>query len=119
VAVTVAPLYVNCFDSGFVFGTKYRCLAFHLVFYRGLGCDDRVTDCLILQESVQISLKIGLLSKKKYNAKFGIIKPILFFKIWILIEDYMRINATFGFFESFSISSEIELRLGPSQIKIF
>jgi hypothetical protein len=45
----------------------------------------------------------------------SIFEPTIF-KFWILIEDYMRINDTFGFFNSFSISSEIELGLGPSQI---
>jgi hypothetical protein len=37
---------------------------------------------------------------------------------WILIEDYIRINDTFGFYDSSSIRSEIELGLEPSQIKI-
>jgi hypothetical protein len=31
--------------------TKYRCLASHSVFYRGFGCDDHLTDSLILQGS--------------------------------------------------------------------
>jgi hypothetical protein len=49
---------------------------------------------------------------------FAIFKPTIF-KFWILIEDYIRINDTFGFSDSFSISSEIELGLGSSQIKFF
>jgi hypothetical protein len=49
---------------------------------------------------------------------FDIFKPTIF-KFRILIEDYMRINKTFGFFGLLSISSEIELGLGPSKIKIF
>jgi hypothetical protein len=46
---------------------------------------------------------------------FAIFEPT----IWILIEDYIRINDTFGFFDSLSISSEIELGLGPTQIEVF
>jgi hypothetical protein len=46
---------------------------------------------------------------------FAIFRPKIF-KFWIPIENYMRINDTLGFFDSFSISSEIELGLGPSQI---
>jgi hypothetical protein len=49
---------------------------------------------------------------------FAIFKPTIF-KFWILLEDYIRINDTFGFFDSSPISSKIELGLGPSQIKIF
>jgi hypothetical protein len=45
--------YVNCFDNGFLFGTKYRYLAFNSVFYRRFGCDDCVTDSLILQRSIR------------------------------------------------------------------
>jgi hypothetical protein len=41
------------------------------------------------------------------------------FKYWNHIENYVRINDTFGFFVSFSISSGIELALGSSQIKFF
>jgi hypothetical protein len=43
------------------------------------------------------------------------IKPTIF-KFWILIENYIRINETFEFFDSLCIRSEIELGLGPSQI---
>jgi hypothetical protein len=49
---------------------------------------------------------------------FAIFKPIIL-KLWILIEDSIIINDTFGFSDSLSISSEIELELGPYQIKIF
>jgi hypothetical protein len=49
---------------------------------------------------------------------FAIFRPTIF-KFWILIEDHIKINDTFRFFDSLSISSEIELGLGPSQIKIF
>jgi hypothetical protein len=49
---------------------------------------------------------------------FAIFKPKIF-KFWILMEDFMRINDTFRFFDLSSISPEIELGLGPSQIKIF
>jgi hypothetical protein len=49
---------------------------------------------------------------------FAIIKPTIF-KFEIIIEDYKRINDTFGFLDSWSISSEVKLGLGPSQIKIF
>jgi hypothetical protein len=49
---------------------------------------------------------------------FVIFEPKIF-KFWILIEDCIRINDTLKFFDSLSISSEIELGLGPSQIKIF
>jgi hypothetical protein len=41
------------------------------------------------------------------------------FKFSILLEDYIRINEPFGFFDTLPKSSEIELGLGPSQIKIF
>jgi hypothetical protein len=40
------------------------------------------------------------------------------FKFWILLEYYIKINETFAF-DSLSISSEIELGLGPYEIKIF
>jgi hypothetical protein len=49
---------------------------------------------------------------------FAIFRPTIF-KFWILTEDYIRINVTFGFFDLFFISSETKLGLGPSQIKIF
>jgi hypothetical protein len=49
---------------------------------------------------------------------FAIFKPTIF-NLWILIEDYTRINKTAGFFDSLCRSSEIELGLGPSQIKFF
>jgi hypothetical protein len=49
---------------------------------------------------------------------FAIFTPTIF-KFWILIETYLRINDTFGFYDSLFISSEIELGLGPSLIKIF
>jgi hypothetical protein len=42
---------------------------------------------------------------------FAIFKPTI---LWYLIEDYIRINNTFGFFDSLSISSEVELGLGLS-----
>jgi hypothetical protein len=41
------------------------------------------------------------------------------FKFWILIENYIITNDTSGFFDRFSISSGIELELGPSRIKGF
>jgi hypothetical protein len=44
---------------------------------------------------------------------FAMFKPIIFI-FWNLIENYTRINDTFGFFDSLSISSEFELELGPS-----
>jgi hypothetical protein len=47
-----------------------------------------------------------------------VISKLSIFKIWILTEDYIWINDTFGFFDSLSISSEIELGLGPSRSKI-
>jgi hypothetical protein len=49
---------------------------------------------------------------------FAIFRPTLF-KFWIIIEEYIRFNETFGFFDLLSISSETEFRLGPSQIRIF
>jgi hypothetical protein len=49
---------------------------------------------------------------------FVISRPTIF-EFWIRIEDYERINETFGFFDLCSISSEIELGLGHFQIKIF
>jgi hypothetical protein len=56
-AITVAPLSLDMyifFDNGFLFGTKYRCLASQSVFYRYLfGFDDCLTDFLILQGSVR------------------------------------------------------------------
>jgi hypothetical protein len=45
--------YVNCVDNGSLFGIKYCCLASHLVFHRGFGCDNRVADSLILQGPVR------------------------------------------------------------------
>jgi hypothetical protein len=47
---------------------------------------------------------------------FAIFKPTII-KFWILMEDYVRI-INIWFFDSWSISSEIELGLGPSQINI-
>jgi hypothetical protein len=49
---------------------------------------------------------------------FAILKPKIF-KFWIHIEDYIRNNNTFGFLDSSSKISEIELGLRPSQIKVF
>jgi hypothetical protein len=47
-----------------------------------------------------------------------VFSPISNLQSSIHIENFMRINDTFWFFDSLSISSEIELGL-PSQIKIF
>jgi hypothetical protein len=49
---------------------------------------------------------------------FAFFRPTIF-KFRILIEDYMRINETFGFFDLLPISSEKKLGLEPSQIKMF
>jgi hypothetical protein len=49
---------------------------------------------------------------------FVIFKPTNF-KFWILIENYIKTNETTGFFDKLSISSGIELELGPSRIKVF
>jgi hypothetical protein len=49
---------------------------------------------------------------------FAIFRPTIF-KFRILIEDNIRIIEMIGFFDSLSISFEIELGLGPSQIIIF
>jgi hypothetical protein len=49
---------------------------------------------------------------------FAIFKPTIF-KFRILIGDYIIINNTFGFLDALSIGSDMELGLGPSQIKIF
>jgi hypothetical protein len=48
---------------------------------------------------------------------FAVFRPTIF-NFWILIEDYTRIIVTFEFSDFLSISSEIEVELGPSQIKI-
>jgi hypothetical protein len=40
-------------------------------------------------------------------------------KFWILIENYIITNDKSGFFDKLSISSGIELELGPSRIKGF
>jgi ABC-type microcin C transport system permease subunit YejB len=49
---------------------------------------------------------------------FAIFKPINF-KFWVLICNYITTNDTSGFFDKLSISSVIELELGPSRIKGF
>jgi hypothetical protein len=49
---------------------------------------------------------------------FAIFK-LAIFKFWILIEDYIRINDTFGFFDLLCMNFEIELGLGPSQFRDF
>jgi hypothetical protein len=49
---------------------------------------------------------------------FAIFKP-KYSKFWILIENYIRINDTFGFFDLLSKRSVIEFGLEPSQITIF
>jgi hypothetical protein len=49
---------------------------------------------------------------------FAIFNPTIL-KFWILIGEYLKTNETFRFFDTLSISSEIELGLGPSQIKFF
>jgi hypothetical protein len=46
---------------------------------------------------------------------FDIFKPTIF-RLWILLDVYIKINDTFGFFDLFSKSSEIELGLGLWQI---
>jgi hypothetical protein len=40
-------------------------------------------------------------------------------KFWILIENYITTNDTSGFFDQLPIRSGIELKLGPSHIKVF
>jgi hypothetical protein len=49
---------------------------------------------------------------------FAIFKPINF-KFWVLIENYITTNVTSRFFDKFSISSVIELELGPSVLRVF
>jgi hypothetical protein len=49
---------------------------------------------------------------------FAIFKPTNF-KFWILMKNYITKNDTSGFFDKLSISSAIELELGPSRIKGF
>jgi hypothetical protein len=49
---------------------------------------------------------------------FAIFKPKNF-KFWILIENYITTNETSGFCDKMSISSGIELELGPYRIKGF
>jgi hypothetical protein len=49
---------------------------------------------------------------------FAIFQPTIF-KFWILREDYLSTRSTAGFFDPKPRSSGIELRLGPSQIKVF
>jgi hypothetical protein len=49
---------------------------------------------------------------------FAIFKPKNF-KFWILIENYITTNDTSGFCDKMSISSGIELELGPYRIKGF
>jgi hypothetical protein len=49
---------------------------------------------------------------------FAIFKPTNF-KFWILIENYITTNDTSGFSYKLSISSGMELELGPSRIKFF
>jgi hypothetical protein len=49
---------------------------------------------------------------------FAIFQPTIFI-FWILREDYLSTRNTTGFFDSKPRSSGIELRLGPSQIKVF
>jgi hypothetical protein len=51
------------------------------------------------------------------RCSFAIFRPTIF-KFGILIEDYVRINEMIGYFDSLSISSDIELGLRPSQIII-
>jgi hypothetical protein len=49
---------------------------------------------------------------------FAIFQPTIF-KFWILREDYLSTRSTAGLFDRKPRSSGIELRLGPSQIKVF
>jgi hypothetical protein len=75
----------------------------------------------IIQFKMESIFKMAILSLSICSSEpciFAILKPTIF-KVWILIEEYIRIKDTFGFFDLFTISSEIELGLGPSQIKIF
>jgi hypothetical protein len=46
-----------------------------------------------------------------------VIFKLINFIFWNLIENYITANDTSGFFDKLSISSEIELELGPSRIK--
>jgi hypothetical protein len=41
------------------------------------------------------------------------------FKFWMLIENYVTKNHTSGFSDKLSISSGIELELGPSRMVVF
>jgi hypothetical protein len=49
---------------------------------------------------------------------FAIFQPTIF-KFWILREHFLSTRSTAGFFDPKPRSSGIELRLGPSQIRVF
>jgi hypothetical protein len=66
-------------------------------------------------ESISKIAILRLFARPPVPFIFTIIKPTIF-KLQIFIEEYIRINDTFGFFDSISISSEIEHGLGPFQI---
>jgi hypothetical protein len=72
----------------------------------------------IIQFKMESLLKMAILRLSIRSLSiFAILRPTIF-KFWILIENYTKINDTFGYLW-FTIRSEIELGLEPSQIKIF
>jgi hypothetical protein len=67
-------------------------------------------------ESILKMAILHLSIRQSESCIFAMYKPTIFMFL-ILLEDYVRINDTFGFFDTFSVNSEIELGLGSSQIK--
>jgi hypothetical protein len=70
-------------------------------------------------------MKIALLNSLTLSVRpsvctlfFAIFQPKIF-KFWILREDYLFTRSAAGFSDPKPRSFEIELRLGPSQIKVF
>jgi hypothetical protein len=65
-------------------------------------------------ESIFKMATLHLSIRPSESCIFDIFKPTIF-KFWMHLEVYIRINDTFGFFASFSISSEIE----PFKLRFF
>jgi hypothetical protein len=63
--------------------------------------------------------KIALLNSLTLSVRPSVPCQPTIFKFWILREDYRYTRRTAGFFDPKPRSSGIELRLRPSQIKVF
>jgi hypothetical protein len=102
----------------------------------GVIQDGAANHCFILSGLAQPKLGTSVFFRQYLNSKWSQYSRLRFY-IYLFVrlslvfspfsnlqssnfpEYYIRINGVFGFFDSSSMSSEIEFGLGPFQIKIF